>query len=354
MASSEAASTAFAKPLEACANDRPRSLAGPGSVAISRAPWVGLVESAHFSIVCAATLLIALASPLVSLSDGLELTLLVVAVSFFGLPHGALDYLLGKQVFAPRFGRAWPLPFSLVYLSLAGAVVAGWLIVPFASLVFFLVIAAGHFGIGDVQLERSLGSETRFAALGAAVEAAARGALIFVALLHAHPNEAALLFSYLLPASAADIQASIVALSPRLVVVTGALVAVILAHHLGGWAQGLVGHGRLATEIFALTLLFLLAPPVVAFVTYFCFWHSFRHALWQAAQLDDASPGRAFRAFIRHAWPTTVAAIAIGAGSYAVIGTDAPAAALVQVVFIGLSALTVPHILFTVLAERAS
>ena len=106
MASSEAASTTFAKPPEAGANDRPRFLSeGPGSVAISRAPWVGEVEGAHFSIVCAATLVIALASPLVSLSNRVELALLVVAVAVFGLPHGALDYLSGKQVFAPRFGH---------------------------------------------------------------------------------------------------------------------------------------------------------------------------------------------------------------------------------------------------------
>ena len=349
-----AASRTFAPRPEACANDRPRSVTGPGSTCVQRAPWVGEIERRHFAILSVTTLLIALASPLVSLTSRAELAVLVVAVCFFGLPHGALDYLSGKQLLRPRFGRMWAVPFGLAYLSLAALVVAGWAAAPVASLVFFLVIAAGHFGIGDVQPELALGSETRVAPLGAAVEAAGRGGLIFVAILHAHPDEAAHLFSYLLPASASDIQASIMALSPRLVAVNGALLTVILAHHLGGWAQGLFEHRRLAIEIVALTLLFSLAPPLIAFVTYFCFWHSFRHALWQAAQLDDTSPRRAFRAFAARAWPTTLGAILVGAVAYALVGGEAPGEAVIRVVFIGLSALTVPHILFTVLAERAS
>jgi Brp/Blh family beta-carotene 15,15'-monooxygenase len=183
-------------------------------------------------------------------------------------------------------------------------------------------------------------------------EAVGRGSLILIPLLHFHPGAASTLFAHLLPLSPDQIYGAVTRLTPHLFAVSGAVLAVITAHHLGGWAEGTPGHAQVALEIAALAALFALAQPLIAFVVYFCVWHSFRASLRQAAKLDSSSPRAALHAFARHAWPTTVAAFLMGAIGYALAGDQSSDTKIIQVVFVGLSALTAPHILFSWLAAR--
>ena len=157
-----------------------------------------------------------------------------------------------------------------------------------------------------------------------------------------------------MPLTSDTIIDSIVAVSPHLFLLGGAAFAVVMAHHLGGWAEGRPGHGGVALELASLAALFCLAEPLIAFTVYFCLWHSFRHSLSQAFRLDPSSPRAAFRAFVRHAWPMSVAAFLLAAAAFVVAGVEASAERVVWVVFVGLSALTAPHIVVNSLADRAN
>lgn len=353
MGQRQAAIPSFGPLPNAAAERRLGSFAGPGhGGSLHRMPsWAHSVERVHAHVMTVATLLLALVASVGYLPHGVEIALLVVSVCLLGLPHGALDYLSGRRIFQPRFRRWWFLPFGFIYLGLAGLVVLAWTVAPTSSLVAFFVLAAAHFGLGDVPRDAALGAGTAYRNVGGAVEAAARGGLVIVALLFMHPAEVSELFSHLLPTSLPTIEATVARVSPLLAAVNGALLAVVLAHHLGGWAAGSDAHGRNAAEIIALFALFCLAPPLVAFIVYFCLWHSFRHSVRLAARLDSTGPGRALAAFVRHAWPTTLGAVGLGLASYFLLGDQTTQTAILRVVFIGLSALTVPHVVFHMLAE---
>ena len=88
----------------------------------------------------------------------------------------------------------------------------------------------------------------------------------------------------------------------------------------------------------------MITPPLIYFVVYFCLLHSPRHFLLTADHLK-LTPLQALRA----TWPilmSTLAMAALGALVLAVL-TPAFEPATLQIVFIGLAALTVPHMLLT-------
>jgi Brp/Blh family beta-carotene 15,15'-monooxygenase len=88
----------------------------------------------------------------------------------------------------------------------------------------------------------------------------------------------------------------------------------------------------------------LVTPPLIYFVIYFCALHSPRHFLLTADQLD-LTPLQGLRA----AWPILVVTLAMTALGVIVLAVFTPAfePATLQIVFIGLAAVTVPHMLLT-------
>jgi Brp/Blh family beta-carotene 15,15'-monooxygenase len=221
------------------------------------------------------------------------------------------------------------------------------------ALIGFLVVAVVHFGHEDTDPDLALGSDGRYERIGLAIETLARGGFLIGAVLIFHSAQAATLFGYLIPSQADTLAESVPAIRPLIVLLVLPTFLIVLVHHLKGWFRAEAGHGLIALELISLAALFAVASPLVAFVTYFCLWHSFRHSLEVAADLDPAGPPQAARAFVRQAWPMTLGAIGLGFIGYSFL-TPIQAApdAIVRVVFIGLSALTVPHIVFTVWAEK--
>lgn len=347
MAASRAAAAGLARPLSAHS-----SLSGlPKESGQSSAAWLTRLERRHVHALSLATLVLAVASACVSVSTAIELAVLVPAVTLLGLPHGAVDYVAGQSILG-RFGRWWIVLFFGGYLGLAALTVAGWLLAPLTTLLFFLLISVWHFGRGDVDDRLALGANRPWSKLGAFFEAVARGGFFLTAALYFHTSDVSAMFASLTGFPFEHIIAQARAVGPAMLMLNGALLSVVLAHHLGGWAEGSDDHGRAALEVAALVALFCLAAPLVAFVVYFCFWHSVRHGLRLAAALDPSSPAAALRAFVRRAWPTTLAASLIGVAAFWLLGASPPTDALLRIVFVGLSALTVPHVVLTWLNNR--
>lgn len=354
MAHPQAATPRFAPPHSRLIVDEPGSRPRSGLSGRNDTPaWVDGLEGRHNRWASVVTLAIASASLLGRMSVGAELALLAVPVAIVGLPHGALDYVSGRLAFERRWGARWWLPFGAIYLGLAALVVVSWASFPIISLLAFLIIGAAHFGFGDARAPFAVASETSLRGLGMTIESVARGGLVILVPAFVHPEDVSRLFAQLVSTSPATFEETLIALGPHFFVVHGTLLTIVLVHHLGGWAQGSVVHGRLAVEIISLTALFVLASPLVAFTVYFCLWHSFRHALHLSADLEPSGPRRAFCRFARLAWPTTLGAIALGLAGYLLSGAPSAQIGVLRVVFIGLSALTVPHIVFCGLADRA-
>jgi Brp/Blh family beta-carotene 15,15'-monooxygenase len=92
-------------------------------------------------------------------------------------------------------------------------------------------------------------------------------------------------------------------------------------------------------EIISIGILFLSATPILAFTIYFCFMHSARHLVRSHFFLNSFKRKEFIYALIL----PTVAVILMGFGIGYFKLTHSFEKDLIQIIFVGLAALTVPH-----------
>jgi len=263
-------------------------------------------------------------------------------VAVLGLPHGAVDHLEGRALLAHRAGRWWWLVFGMLYVAAAVAVVAAWLAWPPGLLAGFLVLAAAHFGAEDIDADATApGGPVRL------MEVAVRGAIPVLGPALFHPARTGELFAYLLPGTTvAGVQAVLVPMAWGAPVIAGGLTAFAVI----AWATG---RRRTAVEVLVLTAAVWVLPPLLAFVVYFCLWHAPRHTLTVAARLSPADARHGLVRFTRAALPLTLMTAVAGAAVSWWLGSAAHAVpAVIATVFVGLAALTVPHVVLAALHAR--
>ena len=271
--------------------------------------WQGLFFSAI-------ALLVALASLPVGATVGSAMLLLLVGlIVVLGVPHGAFDPLFAQRLHALAGLRDWSL-FTLAYLLPALLVLLLWQSAPGYFLGGFLLLSLAHFS-GDPEA----GSGVFFRVL--------YGGLIIVLPACLHVDEVARLFGMLAdPADAATLAGWLhLASWPWLV----ATFFVVLWTARQRW--------QAALEMLAVAVLAIAASPLVAFTVFFCGMHGARHFL---RSLAYAGPGAA-RSGLRYAVLPMVAVALLLAGALWIWRDVALEERLVRLIFIGLAALTVPH-----------
>ena len=283
-------------------------------------------ETVLFSVLAAvAVLAIALRMPAPPLS--VQVAVLGVLVATLGLPHGALDPLIARRA------GLWHTPlgfagFNLAYVAMVAVVVGVWLLVPTASLIGFLLVSGIHFG-ADWNVGRRI------------VLRSLTGIGLLTLPAFAHHDEVSGIYRTLAGsggAVVADVQAW---LGP-----------VAIAAMLLGAVLALRRHPTDALEILLTGILALVAPPLVFFVLYFCALHSARHLRHGFA--EERSGGRL--AVLITAVYTVVPILAVGILTAMFAGDFAPGGSLagdwiIRLVFIGLAALTVPHMMVIAASE---
>lgn len=250
--------------------------------------------------------------------------MLAAPIFLLGVPHGALDPVFAEELHGVQGLRGW-FGFALAYLSAALLVLLAWQYAPRLSLIVFLLLSALHFS-GDPA------PGTRFMA-----RLLYGGALIVLpALLHA--SEMARLFAFLVPAQGAVALAGVLhELSAPWLLATALVVA---------WTQRT--YWLTGVEIAAAAALALLAPPLLAFAVFFCFMHSARHILrtWDYAGARADSAAR----LVHAAALPMLGTLVLGSTAAYWMRAQPIEAGLMQLLFVGLAALTVPHM---ALVERA-
>lgn len=241
-------------------------------------------------------------------------------VALLGLPHGALDHRVATAL--------WPLStlrqhamFVAGYIGLTIAVLALWIIAPSIALAAFLVYSALHFSDdwrADLGVWQSL-------PLGLSV--IALPALVF-------QSDVAVLFGLLIAEPTATMFAALLHKTAIAAIIASALCLVVNLRR-AQWAT---------VEYALLVATALATPPLIYFVTYFCLLHSPRHFLLTSDQLC-LTPLQGLRA----TWPILVTTLAITGLGAIILAVFTPAfePATLQIVFIGLAAVTVPHMLLT-------
>lgn len=243
-----------------------------------------------------------------------QLVLLVPMVALLGLPHGCLDLEIAKAL-RPLPNTAAIAAFVVAYLGLSGAVVGLWSLAPGIALTAFLLYSAVHFG-GDWRYELPRGL---FVLPGLAVVAIP--AVLYEA-------QTAQILAYLAP----EVWATAITQAMTLIAVTVAPLSIMLLAISEKGQQRLPGFA-------CLMLLGLLAPPLIYFIVYFCLSHSPQHLREARAALRLN-----WKQVFRLAIPIWLATIGGAFAAWLLLTGPIEATAL-QTIFIGLAALTVPHML---------
>jgi Brp/Blh family beta-carotene 15,15'-monooxygenase len=250
-----------------------------------------------------------------------ELIVLGVLILLLGVPHGAFDTIFAWRLYGIGSLVGW-IGFVIVYLLLAAGVVAVWVVAPAVFLLGFLLISTVHFS-GDPTEGTPLLTRLLY---GGSI-------LVLPSLFHA--DEMGRLFGLLVgPGTACMVMPLIRLLAWVWLPCVG--LAVILRSR-----SDLLG----AVEIGAASLLALVAPPLVSFTLFFCGMHSARHIL----RTIDYSGRTSTRVLLLAALLPMAGVMASSAVAWHFL-KDAPMEArVVQIIFVGLAALTVPHM---ILVER--
>lgn len=298
--------------------------------------WFSVFRRRHTQFVVAMLAVALLAAPfLPSLPLAVQLTLLAAVVVVFGLPHGALDLALVQG--ASRGSRRALAAAAAIYLAVAAAVLAVWLIFPVMALFGFLIIAIIHFGLGDTE---DLRGWTR------AFETVARGGFAGIAPVVFHAQTARDLFALLVgPSAVPALDAALGAAATPATWIWLACLVISLVWRLVSRAPGWLAA---VAELLLTTALFAVYHPLAAFLLYFGFVHSVRHIADLGASRFPDSAARARRWLLRESVPFTVATVILGMLAWLVFARSASFdEAMMRTVFWGLSALTVPHMILT-------
>lgn len=268
----------------------------------------------------------------------LQLLILAVGLVLLGLPHGAADWTLGRAWLAPRLGRSWAPAFAVGYLLVTAAVVGAWVVSPPVSLVLFLAVSAWHFGHGDV----GPAPRARGQGVGATI---ARGMLPMVLPFAFHPEPVVTCFQWLAP-EVPTAWASEAVVGPVRIGAL-ALASALVARSVWRFRESGRAGPLEALEIAGLVVAAAFLPPLVFFALYFCAGHAVRHVLELIDRLGPDEPGEALRRLARDVAPVTLATLLLASFGFAGLGGSEVTASAVRVIFVGLAALTAPHMILT-------
>jgi Brp/Blh family beta-carotene 15,15'-monooxygenase len=266
---------------------------------------------------CAVAVAVTMFSPLLpEVHSAQALGAIGVLILLLGVPHGALDPIFAQRLHHIRRTRGW-LMFGLFYVLAAMMVIAAWWVAPGAFLIGFLLVSVAHFS-GDPAPPTP--TVTRLLYGGAII--------VLPAALHA--GEVFRLFAMLVGTHRASTLTAALALLawPWL----AALLIAAIAQIRRDW--------RTALEIVAVGVVALAAAPLYAFAAFFCAMHAARHILRTA---DYAGGSASLRRLLMLALPPMVATTAAALLISLRMPSSALDSGLVQIIFVGLAALTVPH-----------
>ena len=261
-----------------------------------------------------------------------------------GVSHGSLDHVKGKKLFnILNISKISIFYFS--YILIAILVIIIWIIIPFISLMCFLLVASYHFGKEDTQFlmnENSYFNQLLFFL---------KGLLIITAPMFFHFDETIIIFKLLL------VDNEIFYSTLEFIEVNKILPIAIILSSLSGICLLLrkfeIKKFIIFLDYFSILVLNYYLTPLVAFTIYFCFLHSIRHSITHIYEIDKNDFKNGLKIFGQKALPLTVlTAIFCLIGLYLLNNNYDFNSSILKIIFIGLASLTFPHILLEYFLEK--
>ena len=248
----------------------------------------------------------------------------IFGIVMIGLPHGALDGAVAMHIgLVKKLSNL--IKFMLAYISLAVFVVIVWMFFPAFSLIAFLGISLLHFGYGDAKNGEGI---TKFA------EAVAHGGLVIVGISQFHRGEVDEIFYYLIKQDTSTIW---LGMNIASIGVIAAIATCLLQTSKD------VKWSSTTLELLLVGVVIAIAPPLLGFSIYFCLIHSARHfsRIYRMIKQNVANTTIKTQAilFTVACWLAAVVAFVLFADF------SDPGPTILRIIFIGLAALTVPHMI---------
>ena len=248
----------------------------------------------------------------------------IFGIVMIGLPHGALDGAVAMHIgLVKKLSNL--IKFMLAYISLAVFVVIVWMFFPTFSLIAFLGISLLHFGYGDAKNGEGI---TKFA------EAVAHGGLVIVGISQFHRGEVDEIFYYLIKQDTSTIW---LAMNIASIGVIAAIATCLLQTSKD------IKWSSTTLELLLVGVVIAIAPPLLGFSIYFCLIHSARHfsRIYRMVKQNVANTTIKTQAilFTVACWLAAVVAFVLFADF------SDPGPTILRIIFIGLAALTVPHMI---------
>jgi len=292
-----------------------------------------------------------------------EVSLLTIYCFFLiatiGISHGSLDNIKGEKLLKIHKIKNKFL-FYLAYILFACIVIFTWNFVPSFALIFFLLVAAYHFGKEDTQLflwkNHAKQSVTLYGKYTKSYYffILFKGSLIITAPLHFHNDETMNIFNVLDSNFTLVNELTFNFIGDITIDLIYFLFLIGIYSYIHftftistSWNFAVLADGA------SIILLNYFFPPLIAFTLYFCFLHSVRHSLLLITMIDKKNFKRGTKIFIKKALPLTIITAVLFlivvnflSNSYELNES------ILKAIFIGLASLTFPHILLEYLLEK--
>ena len=306
----------------------------------NRSKKINFNHSFVFFLVCNIFSLIAFKFNTLTISPFICL-LLILSI---GISHGSLDNFKGRKLFQILKIDNFSI-FYFAYILIALIVIFLWILIPYVSLIIFLMVASYHFGKEDTQfliIENSYYNQFLFFL---------KGSLIVFAPMYFHFDETVSIFRFLLIENETFYNFLDLIESNR--VLLYCVILSTLANILLFAKNFELKKFTIFLDYFSILIINYYFSPLVAFTIYFCFLHSIRHSISLMSELDGNNLGNGFKIFIKKALPLTfITAIFCVIGLYLLNNTYNFDSSIIKIIFIGLASLTFPHILLEYLIEK--
>ena len=306
----------------------------------NRSKKINFNHSFIFFLVCNIFSLIAFKFNTLTISPFICL-LLILSI---GISHGSLDNVKGRKLFQIFEIKKFYI-FYLAYILIAIIVIILWILIPYVSLIIFLMVASYHFGKEDTQfliVENSYYNQFLFLL---------KGSLIVFAPMYFHFNETISIFKLLFIEN--ENFYNFLDLIESKKILLYCIILSTLANILLFTKNFELKKFIIFLDYFSIIIINYYFSPLVAFTIYFCFLHSVRHSISLMSELDRDDLGNGFKIFVKKALPLTIiTAIFCAIGLYLLNNTYNLESSILKIIFIGLASLTFPHILLEYLIEK--
>ena len=253
-------------------------------------------------------------------------------IFFIGLPHGSFDGAVASLVGFSN--RVQFLKFLFYYLVLFFLVILFWLYFPIVSLIIFIIMTVVHFGLCDWTNFKinKLKYPISFT----------YGMTIIFGIIFFNENQSFLIFEYLTNDKIYVFQKYF--FIPYILTLLSIIYFIYLSFFEKKLRKGII-------EILFLLLIFYFFDPLLSFAIYFCFFHTYKHLKHLIKNIYLNLTNKKFVIYSTLAF--TVISWVSGLGIvYFLVQNLSLYESILKVVFIGLAALTLPHMLLVDVVYR--